>query len=280
MTSRLFLVLLCTTGSVAFETYPGEGEIASLLQMHSESDEDLEDRQMYLPSIECEIRIGSDDSCANHFQNMSINTLAVAPVSHAIPCKLCFLRDCRREEKEALSGRTPVVFSMGRHDGLGSRLYNVIFHLAVAWRHSLSFGGFIEVSRKASALVVGYNETLSTVLGFNYKQLHAPVPPQHFGTCVSGCYSTEKMLQISQRTKSILLDATWGDVFDVLTPEFLEKWRAVSGLQRVALPSFKDSKFNIAIHVRRGDVTKDRHGPRWLEDQRQKLAFGFGSGNV
>eukprot|EP00434_Breviolum_minutum_P010336 symbB.v1.2.009120.t1/scaffold572.1/size185581/9 len=92
----------------------------------------------------------------------------------------------------------------------------------------------------------------------------------------------EEMDQIPRGTKSIFLRSSLGVGASAVTPDFLERWRAISGLQKVPATHFKKCSVNIAIHVRRGDITPEHRWARlrWIADEVQHVVTFHGSWSV
>jgi len=180
----------------------------------------------------------------------------------AIPCKLCVVHS------------TTVMYTLVQEDGLGSRLTSTIWSLALAWNRSFSFGGFINGRRSREDKKEEKHQLLSALLGFDYEQLRPPLQRVHFGTCVgrdSGASGSRQLLRdldrLPQGTKDVFLVATSGAGEAVLPPGFLQKWRAISGLEKVPATHFKKCGINIALHVRRGDVGQEMHSERFVTDE-------------
>lgn len=242
----LFLAL-CTSSSsakiphVLHQYANGEDEIANILQL------DPRRSAVDLPSIECEQRIGYDDGCSANFTNISVSRSSKsAGHTIAIECPLC-----------AKTGSGPVLVGVGKEDGLGQTIENIIFHLASAWNHSFRFGGFLRHSvETVKKREPNFYKTLSTVLGFDYELLRPRVEPQQFGTCLHGCSGAKRIQEFSgTKPNDVLLDVVRTHVESALTPSFVHAWRAISGVFATPAKYFKQPGYHIAVHARRGDVT-------------------------
>ena len=228
-----------------------EDEIANCLQVST--------RFLAPPKkIQCDQQIGGDPRCFRPHRGIKISTKEARKskrgksVGDPVKCPLC-----------AKHVSTPILFGVGRADGLGQTLGNIIVNLAIAWNNSFAFGGFLLHSKDRDTEPDFY-KTLSSVLGFNYELLHPRVEPQQFGTCVRACRSLKALKNwqgLSQaKTQQVLLDATQLRIWNVVTPSFLVKWRAVSGALKRSARFFSEPGFHIAVHVRRGDI---QEGSLW-----------------
>ncbi len=266
------VVLLLRTGH-CFEQFPailhndsGEQEIASLMQINSGRGKNFDDNLPFLGKVKCEHTVGHTGS-----PPLDIHP-EIAPISQpidAIPCKLCVVH----------STPGPVIYALVQHDGLGSRLMSVLLNLAIAWNRSFSFGGFIESPNmfrsEDSDSGEKVHQLLSVLLGFDYNQLRAPSQRLDFETCVSfwrlaAPVQLQRLDLIPQGTKSIFLSflvAPGLAADSVFTPGFLQKWRTISGLQKVPATHFQKCGINIALHVRRGDVNQGRWPDRFVKDE-------------
>ena len=198
--------------------------------------------------IQCETQLGHDHRCFPPHRGVVIEThesKSGESVGDPVKCPLC-----------GTDVSKPILFGVGRHDGLGQTLGNIIVNLAIAWNYSLAFGGFLVHSTDHDSEPDFY-KTLNTMLGFNY-ELHPRVEPQKFGTCVRACRHFKNLQGLSQaKTHLVMLDATQLRIWDVVTPSFLVKWRAVSGALKSSARYFSEPGFHIAVHVRRGDIASD-----------------------
>jgi len=157
---------------------------------------------------------------------------------------------------EEFSG--PVFFGLGRDDGLGATLSNIILHLATAWKYSVRFGGFLHHGHREGKHEEEFYQTLSMMLGFDYDVLRAQGEPRIFETCLHGCESPDNIQQVlrmeNMKNKPVLLD-NWALPLPTLTLPFIQQWRSISGVASRPAKYFKPSGYHIAVHVRRGDVT-------------------------
>ena len=247
----------CAKTPAILHNVNGEQEIASLIQFKPVRDPD----KSFIRTIKCERKLGRPP--------VGISTeiaLNAEPID-AIPCKLCVVH----------SNSTPVIYTIVQHDGLGSRLTSVILNLALAWNRNFSFGGLIESPRQLlnEDEEEKKHQLLSVLLGFDYNQLRPPLQRLHFGTCVGSeggaMFVQQRLDQIPQGTKDIFLvagRALVSSAESVFTSGFLQKWRAISGLQKVPATHFKKCGINIALHVRRGDVSQHgKYSGRFVTDE-------------
>ena len=171
----------------------------------------------------------------------------------AIECSLC-----------AKTGSGPVLVGVGRKDGLGQTLRNIIFHLATAWNHSFRFGGFLRhsVKRKTGG-EPNFYKTLSSLLGFDYELLHPRVEPLNLKSSGHACTDAAAQNAYNNfpgtKPNDVLLDVVHANVASALTPSFVHAWRAISGTFARPADYFKQPGYHIAVHVRRGDVGGDNY---------------------
>ena len=230
----------------------GEQEIASLIQFPGYEFSD----SSFIRKIKCERNLGRLPGY------MLPESAPISQPIDAIPCKLCVVNS------------TTVIYSLVMHDGLGSRLLSVLENLALAWNRSFSFGGLIEKPLDRQEYQKEKHRQLSVLLGFDYDQLRPPLQRLHFGTCVGeegGDTEVQQRLdQISQGTRDIFLVGTGSQSAGPLfTPSFVQRWREISGLQKVPATHFKKCGINIALHARRGDVgqRQEMHPERFVTDE-------------
>eukprot|EP00434_Breviolum_minutum_P028085 symbB.v1.2.024843.t1/scaffold2378.1/size80641/2 len=93
-------------------------------------------------------------------------------------------------------------------------------------------------------------------------------------TCVGRDVALRDLDRIPQGAKDVFLVSPRGAGAGVLTPGFLQKWRAISGLRRVPATNFKMCSINIALHVRRGDITQRSFSTRFVKDKVQITFHG------
>ena len=84
-------------------------EIASLIQINRGCGECLSDFS-YINDVTCERTIGCTGCCGSHCKKMPLEKLPISQLIDGIPCKLCVVHS------------TPVIYTLGRSDGLGSML--------------------------------------------------------------------------------------------------------------------------------------------------------------
>ena len=223
-----------------------EDEVADCLQVST--------RFSAPKKIECEEQIGEDRHCFRPHLGFRLSTVTKfeadresksgESVGDPVKCPLC------------APVSKPVLFGVGRTDGLGQTLGNIIVNLAIAWNYSFAFGGFLSHSSSHDR-ESDFFKVLSSVLGFNYELLHPRVERQQFGTCVRACKSVKSLQGLSQaKSQLVLLDATTVPIWDVVTPSFLVKLRAISGALNRSASYFSEPGVHIAVHVRRGDITQ------------------------
>ena len=220
-----------------------------------------------LPNIECEEDVGSPKKglLAKHI-NKKTPTSRVS-VSAKKCGRLCF------------DNNATIMYAIERLDGLGQTLGSLILFMATAFSNSIGFGGLIHHHLQRT------NEsdfkTMSTLMGLEYLDLVTATPPK-FRTCLHGLAEYGNHVgSLSKMRGTLLLDVgatTRVREFasnSVMTPDFLSRLRAQSGIWSVPAIHFKpETKYQVAVHLRRGDITPNstRYPPviwqaRWAADE-------------
>jgi len=129
----------------------------------------------------------------------------------------------------------------------------MVTHLALAYSHSFRLGGIIFANCARDA---EYKRKMSGMLGIHYDNIVLQgTGPFSFKTCV------DKLGSVGSQDGPIFYDyyPNGLTVNEGMTPKFLQRLRATSGLHSVMLEHYDQTGYQVAVHVRRGDVyeTKD-----------------------
>ena len=220
-----------------------------------------------LPSIECEEDVGSPDNGLLADKRIHLEAPTSSVNESAKKCgRLC------------VDNNATIMYAIERLDGLGSTLGSLILFMATAFSNSVGFGGLLH-HRLQRANESDF-KTMSTLMGLEYLDLVTTTPPK-FRTCLHGLSEYGNHLgSLSKIRGTLLLDVyahTRIREFasdSVMTPDFLSRLRAQSGIWSVPAKHFKpETKYNVAVHLRRGDITPNstRYPPvtwkaRWAAD--------------
>jgi len=131
----------------------------------------------------------------------------------------------------------------------------MIYHLALAYEHSFRFGGmvFANCTRDAE-----YKNKISGMLGINYDDIVlAGDGPFSFKTCL---HDVDSLQHVGYQDGPLLYEyhsrglLSVNDKNDGISPKFLQSLRATSSLGSVMLEHYNQTGYQVAVHVRRGDV--------------------------
>ena len=226
----------------------------------------LADWSYTLPNIECEEDLGSPKK-----------GLLAKRINHKTPTS-SVNASAKKCGRLCVDNNATIIYAIEHLDGLGETVGNLILFMATAFSNSVGFGGLLHHHLQRA------NEsdfkTMSTLMGLEYLDLVTTTPPK-FRTCLHGLAEYGNHLgSLSKIRGTLLLDVyvhTRIREFasdSVMTPDFLSRLRAQSGIWSVPAKHFKpETKYNVAVHLRRGDITPNstRYRPevwqaRWAAD--------------
>ena len=218
-----------------------------------------------VPNIECEEDVGSRKK-----------GLLAKRINHKTPTS-SVNASAKKCGRLCVDNNATIMYAIERLDGLGETVGNLILFMATAFSNSVGFGGLVHHHLRTNESDF---KTMSTLMGLEYLDLVTTTPPK-FRTCLHGLSEYGNHLgSLSKIRGTLLLDVyahTRIREFasdSVMTPDFLSRLRAQSGIWSVPAKHFKpETRYNVAVHLRRGDITPNstRYPPeiwqaRWAAD--------------
>ena len=205
-----------------------------------------------VPSIRCEVQSGSMPRAHSKRQMKLVKDLDPSIQLTPWNCSLCM------NDPDAAT-----IYGVERWDGLGQRAASLINFMALAAHLKLNFGGLLpNPSEREHGVYIP--KCMTELLGTNYKGIRRLAPEPHFDVCLFGADAIEDAIRGHQPWKSrqsVLIEECGNgrEFVDYLTPEFQQRLRQSTRLQREKAVHFQGSSIKIAVHVRRGDLNNHEH---------------------
>ena len=206
-----------------------------------------------IPSITCDAQSGQMPQAHSKKQMKLVKDLDPSIGLSAWNCSLC-LND----------PNAATIYGVERWDGLGQRAASLINFMALAAHLNLNFGGLLpNPSEREHGVYIP--KCMTELLGTNYKGIRRLAPEPHFDVCLFGPEAIQEAISQSGRPfgphQSILIEECGNgrEFVDYLTPEFQQRLRQATLLQRSKAVHFAGKAIHVAVHVRRGDLNNHEH---------------------